>query len=102
MERFAAGPDGSGRLRRSETTPATGTDPGHSALHPGPVRINVQGAFVVDEESPDGRAHPGHQHITKDIRLPNHTAAISHVAVDVRPLFSFYFILYFSLHPFRY
>lgn len=55
----------------------------HAAItHPGSVRINVQGAFIVDEEHDLQTALGGH-HDTKDIRLPNHTAVVSHVAVDV-------------------
>ncbi|KAI9829304.1 MAG: hypothetical protein M1826_005768 [Phylliscum demangeonii] len=57
--------------------------------HPGSVRINVQGAFIVDDE-PDVAAGPGthtgnghgHGH-GHDIRLPNHTAVVSHVALDI-------------------
>lgn len=56
--------------------------------HPGSVKINVKGAFIVDQGSSsptaqalNGRASPDHQ--TKDIRLPNHTAVVSHIAVDV-------------------
>lgn len=78
--------------------------------HPGSVRINVKGAFIVDQgsSSPNGpntahhancRASPDH-HQTKDIRLPNHTAVVSHIAIDVseshRTAPSFYFCpLYF-------
>jgi type II pantothenate kinase len=62
--------------------------------HPGDVRINVKGAFIVDEEE-DTSAEPntppgvafddnGYQHDSKDIRLPNHKAVVSHMAVDVR------------------
>ena len=53
--------------------------------HPGSVKINVQGAFIVDQdpESPNGKAVNGGSHDTKDIRLPNHTAVVSHIAVDV-------------------
>ncbi|KIH87440.1 type II pantothenate kinase [Sporothrix brasiliensis 5110] len=96
---------------------------------PGPVRINVKGAFIVDEEpangngngngsangsrsptgsvrgadkrsqrtasgsssdsahgpaSAPGRAHsPSEHHSTFDIRLPNHHAVVSHIAVDI-------------------
>jgi type II pantothenate kinase len=53
--------------------------------HPGSVKINVQGAFIVDQKSvsPDrGNSHGG-SHDTRDIRLPNHTAVVSHIAVDV-------------------
>lgn len=54
--------------------------------HPGSVKINVQGAFIVDEDSAqaNGAAEDGAHHETTDIRLPNHTAVVSHVAVDVR------------------
>lgn len=56
--------------------------------HPGSVKINVKGAFIVDQGSSsptaynlNGRASPDYQ--TKDIRLPNHTAVVSHIAIDV-------------------
>lgn len=54
--------------------------------HPGSVKINVQGAFIVNEDSAlaNGTAENGAHHETTDIRLPNHTAVVSHVAVDVR------------------
>lgn len=60
--------------------------------HPGSVRINVKGAFIVDGDgtstpssttSSNGRGSPSHGHDTKDIRLPNHTAVVSHIAIDV-------------------
>jgi type II pantothenate kinase len=55
--------------------------------HPGSVKINVQGAFIVDQDaaSPNGSVAGmnGGNHDTKDIRLPNHTAVVSHIAVDV-------------------
>jgi len=50
--------------------------------HPGSVKINVKGAFIVDQESPVPNINGG-THDTKDIRLPNHTAVVSHIAVDV-------------------
>jgi type II pantothenate kinase len=87
----------SGRDARGRALTMIGADRPH--LHPGPVRINVQGAFIVEDEEQDIVAaasdyhhhhhhhhhrHPSPQaHSTKDIRLPNHTAAVSHVAVDV-------------------
>lgn len=54
-------------------------------IHPGSVKINVKGAFIVDQDSgsPNGSVNGG-SHDTKDIRLPNHTAVVSHIAVDVR------------------
>jgi type II pantothenate kinase len=53
-------------------------------IHPGSVKINVKGAFIVDQDagSPNGSVN-GASHETKDIRLPNHTAVVSHIAVDV-------------------
>lgn len=63
--------------------------------HPGSVRINVKGAFIVDQDSSSpnaasqhpnlrgGGSSPDHHHQTKDIRLPNHTAVVSHIAIDV-------------------
>jgi type II pantothenate kinase len=59
-------------------------------IHPGSVKINVKGAFIVDQDatSPNGNGGigvaNGGTHDTKDIRLPNHTAVVSHIAVDVR------------------
>jgi hypothetical protein len=52
-------------------------------LHPGNVRINVQGAFIVDEEQPSTPRSEDYEHDPKDIRLPNHTAVVSHIALDV-------------------
>ena len=52
-------------------------------LHPGNVRINVQGAFIVDDEQPSTPQSDDYEHDPRDIRLPNHTAVVSHVAVDV-------------------
>lgn len=55
--------------------------------HPGSVRINVKGAFIVDQDtspaSSSGRGSPNNNHETKDIRLPNHTAVVSHIAIDI-------------------
>lgn len=76
-----------GRPRTATTTAEIDT----AITHPGSVRINVKGAFIVDQGtstpgngqgSPTYQEHSGHQ--TKDIRLPNHTAVVSHVAIDVR------------------
>ncbi|WEW57455.1 pantothenate kinase [Emydomyces testavorans] len=57
-------------------------------LHPGSVKINVKGAFIVDEKPDqrngvcfDGRDGVHYEH--KDIRLPHHTDVVSHVAVDI-------------------
>ncbi|KAI9785655.1 MAG: hypothetical protein M1816_008278 [Peltula sp. TS41687] len=80
-----------GTRRRRNTTSI------HAAIsHPGSVRINVQGAFIVDEEH-DLHTGPGGHHDTKDIRLPNHTAVVSHVAVDIGG--SLAKLVYFSREP---
>ncbi|KAI9675038.1 MAG: hypothetical protein M1817_001444 [Caeruleum heppii] len=66
--------------RRADSSAADGP-----FAHPGSVRINVQGAFIDDSGSPtpsDSATNGGH-HETRDIRLPNHTAVVSHVAVDI-------------------
>ncbi|KZZ93295.1 pantothenate kinase [Moelleriella libera RCEF 2490] len=64
----------------------------NSIFRPGSVKINVKGAFIVDPDTstpaaaaraqPNGQASPTH-HETSDIRLPNHTAVVSHIAVDI-------------------
>ena len=68
-----------GRPRRTTVQ----SDIQETILHPGNVRINVQGAFIVDEEQPGTPQSEDYEHDPKDIRLPNHTAVVSHVAVDV-------------------
>lgn len=52
--------------------------------HPGTVLINVQGAFIVDDAPQTPIAVPQQEIVqqTHDIRLPNHTAIVSHIAVD--------------------
>ncbi|KAI1801589.1 fumble-domain-containing protein [Daldinia bambusicola] len=56
-------------------------------IHPGSVRINVKGAFIVDTPeqpgTPANLSGSNSYHETKDIRLPNHTAVVSHIAVDI-------------------
>lgn len=55
---------------------------------PSSVTINVEGAFIVDEVARQTNGHGSefvhYEH--KDIRLPHHTAVVSHVAVDVSVL----------------
>lgn len=75
-----------GRPRTATTTAEIDS----TIIHPGSVKINVKGAFIVEQDSATpvaqsfngGRGSPDH-HQTKDIRLPNHTAVVSHIAVDV-------------------
>lgn len=85
---------GSPRTRRSRTITNT-AEIDSTIIHPGSVRINVKGAFIVDTQEPSTPVNGSGQtsssyHETKDIRLPNHTAVVSHIAVDVsfatRPL----------------
>lgn len=62
---------------------------------PGSVRINVQGAFIVDDDTPGS---PPRQHSdTKDIRLPYHKTQVSHIAVDIGG--SLAKVVYFSRDP---
>jgi type II pantothenate kinase len=75
-----------GRPRTATTTAEIDS----TIIHPGSVKINVKGAFIVEQDSATpvgqgfngGRGSPDH-HQPKDIRLPNHTAVVSHIAVDV-------------------
>lgn len=63
---------------------------------PGAIRINVTGAYIIDhgdedsspDRSPPSSAENGgeeqtYQHHKRDIRLPNHTSVVSHVAADI-------------------
>jgi hypothetical protein len=56
------------------------------------LKINVTGAFIVDEDNSSGDGSPTQTGAntpsrngpeTKDIRLPHHKPAVSHMAVDV-------------------
>jgi len=61
---------------------------------PGSIKINVTGAYIIDHDddeasperspplSPTGDEHSYRFH-KRDIRLPNHTAVVSHVAADI-------------------
>ncbi|KAF3765095.1 fumble-domain-containing protein [Cryphonectria parasitica EP155] len=69
--------------------PTTTAEIDSTINHPGSVKINVKGAFIVDQtsSSPTGANFNGYgsqdYHQTKDIRLPNHTAVVSHIAIDI-------------------
>lgn len=74
-----------------EAASSTSKDP---IQHPGTVIINVQGAFIVDDtpQTPIGISdltQDDYMHHTQDIRLPNHKAVVSHIAVDVCDLLPF-------------
>lgn len=72
--------------------PATSDDVRPHRIPPLPtsVKINVEGAFIVNDESEsdneeaDGKKNEHVHWERKDIRLPHHTDVVSHVAIDVR------------------
>lgn len=71
--------------------------------NPGAVKINVKGAFIVDDE-PRSRSPveaEGVHYENKDIRLPHHTGVVSHVAVDVSWSLSLdsFFLFFFFFFP---
>lgn len=85
-------------LRHTPRTMTSTEEIDSTITRPGSVKINVKGAFIVDPDSAtpaiangqgpataatNGGASPTH-HETSDIRLPNHTAVVSHIAIDVR------------------
>ncbi|KAI9733412.1 MAG: hypothetical protein M1834_003496 [Cirrosporium novae-zelandiae] len=69
--------------------------------HPGSVKINVEGAFIVDEDSGGEQESPteenGIHYENKDIRLPFHDKVVSHVAVDIGG--SLAKLVYFTREP---
>ena len=83
---------------RSNHTKEASHNPGvaiqENIVRPGAVRINVTGAFIVEEEIPTSQAldPDGVIHETSDIRLPHHTSVVSHVAVDVWRSFLHYVV----------
>lgn len=52
------------------------------ASYPGSVRINAEGAFIVDEDPSSPSVNGSFSDGTKEIRLP-HQSPVSHIAVDV-------------------
>ena len=96
------------RVPRTRPRTMTSTEEIDSTIiRPGSVKINVTGAFIVDPDtatpaigarngsgmpsgSISGRHSPTH-HETSDIRLPNHTAVVSHIAIDVRCGYIYFF-----------
>lgn len=94
----SAGAGAEVELSRERSRTMTSTEEINSTItRPGSVKINVKGAFIVDPDTStpaagatntsssqgNGQGSPTH-HETSDIRLPNHTAVVSHIAVDVR------------------
>jgi type II pantothenate kinase len=92
-------------LRRRPRTMTSTEEIDSTITRPGSVKINVKGAFIVDPDAStpaptngsangytNGRHSPSH-HETSDIRLPNHTAVVSHIAVDVSTALTFHLSL---------
>ena len=78
----SAAPHG-GSLDRSDNTVID-----EAIQRPGAVRINVTGAFITDDTetvTPILNEEAKGVNDTRDIRLPHHTAVVSHVAIDVSP-----------------
>ncbi|KKA27956.1 hypothetical protein TD95_001213 [Thielaviopsis punctulata] len=89
---------GSRRWSRPQPSPAT-QKIDTTITRPGAVRINVQGAFIVDSadpKSPSNGSSPSRRE-TSDIRLPNHTAVVSHIAIDIGG--SLAKLVYFTREP---
>ncbi|KAK3679499.1 hypothetical protein LTR78_001060 [Recurvomyces mirabilis] len=87
MERPAA------KRRRISSSAA---DMQSAITQPGSIKINVTGAYIIDHEEEDISHSSGsspssspdvdestYQHHKRDIRLPNHTSLVSHVAADI-------------------
>lgn len=81
MANAPAAAEESGRASRRATV--LQPDIQETISHPGDVKINVKGAFIVDDDQPTTPTSEDYEHERKDIRLPNHTAVVSHIAVDV-------------------
>ncbi|KAG9877958.1 pantothenate kinase 4, partial [Aureobasidium melanogenum] len=75
----------------------------HSIVDPGTIKINVSGAYIIDNgeaQSPASDSsveEQGYEHDRRDIRLPNHTSVVSHVAADIGG--SLAKVVYFSREP---
>ena len=71
-------------MRRRPTLPS---EIQYQIINPGTVRINSKGAYIVDGTSTpsEDSIDVEYEHDPRDIRLPNHTETVSHVAIDVRP-----------------
>ena len=73
------------RAPQISADPDAAARPARVPPNPAAVKINVEGAFIVDDEinGKNGAGEDGVHYEHKDIRLPHHTAVVSHVAVDV-------------------
>ncbi|KAF2019757.1 pantothenate kinase 4 [Aaosphaeria arxii CBS 175.79] len=86
------------RARRT-TALSTQSDIHDAILHPGNVRINVRGAFIVDDTNsePSTPRSEDYEHDPHEIRLPHHTEVVSHIAVDIGG--SLAKLVYFTREP---
>nr|OQO26311.1 hypothetical protein B0A51_05162 [Rachicladosporium sp. CCFEE 5018] len=86
-------PERPGKRRRVSSSVV---DMQSAIAQPGSIKINVTGAYIIDHDydgdgsssgsspSHDADDHEQtHQHHKRDIRLPNHTSVVSHVAADI-------------------
>jgi len=72
--RTPASPSNAHRLFRAPPKPAS-------------VKINVEGAFIVNDETVTRNGASEFVHWEQnDIRLPHHTDVVSHIAIDVSTL----------------
>ncbi|SMR49447.1 unnamed protein product [Zymoseptoria tritici ST99CH_3D1] len=76
---------------------STSADMQLAIAQPGSIKINVTGAYIIDHEDDDASPERSpisavsdsppedapFQHHKRDIRLPNHTSVVSHVAADI-------------------
>lgn len=61
-----------------------GGRPGRAPPIPAAVKINVEGAFIVEDlDERNGTGSEFVHYERKDIRLPHHTDVVSHIALDV-------------------
>lgn len=71
----------------SPTTPASPSSVSRVSRappKPASVKINVEGAFIVNDETVTRNGASEFVHWEqKDIRLPHHTDVVSHIAIDV-------------------
>ncbi|KAG8626451.1 hypothetical protein KVT40_005396 [Elsinoe batatas] len=82
-----ASPRPSKRRRLSSTASEMAT----AILEPGSIKINVSGAYITTSSPPSSGAssptssgeEPAFEQDKRDIRLPNHTGLVSHVAADI-------------------
>jgi hypothetical protein len=82
----SVGPDAVAPRRVTNSFTERTTRLERALTNPGAVKINVKGAFIVDEESRSkspASSSDGVHYESQDIRLPHHTGLVSHVAVDV-------------------